>query len=196
MLRHMMKLAGYLAFILAFWVVSAASQTVIKGHHLGETVQEFLHAEPNIKAQLSSCPVGQHTAIEIAYCKILVAVLENGSPLGLMPDPFSESPMWTFADGRLSAMYITFPSSTVFATVEADLTKRIGAQPAETMPAYTNAYGATWNNQVANWLTPELSAELEAEHNPAKPSIKLGVMSRSLYDSLVKKRANAPSPLD
>jgi hypothetical protein len=59
-----------------------------------------------------------------------------------------------------------------------------------------NTYGATWNDQVATWLTSELYVKLLYDPNPAKPELELTVTARWLYDARTKEKANAPSPLD
>ena len=230
------------SMVLAFMVAHAASQTVIKGHHVGETVQEFLQASPDMKDQLATCHSGEpkpitpeqvhalsndqvyvlsldHQAglnrkqleqmardgklftkdergfVVLNFCKFVVDVLEKGIAGPITQTPYSSTPMWGFTDGRLSSMSISLPTGS-FAEVEADLTKRIGVQPVETSPSYSNGYGATWHNEIASWLSQELTATLEEDHNPVKPSLMLSVTSRSLYDAFVKAKAAAPSPLD
>ena len=230
------------SMVLTLTVAHAVSQTVIKGHHIGETVQEFLQASPDMKDQLATCHSGEPKPITpeqvhalsndqvyvlsldyqaglnrkqleqmardgklftkdergfvvLNFCKFVVDVLEKGIAGPITQTPYSSTPMWGFTDGRLSSMSISLPTGS-FAEVEADLTKRIGVQPVETSPSYSNGYGATWHNEIASWLSQELTATLEEDHNPVKPSLMLSVTSRSLYDAFVKAKAAAPSPLD
>jgi hypothetical protein len=69
-------------------------------------------------------------------------------------------------------------------------------KPDEAAPAYSNAYGATWNNQVAVWLSPELFASLTENRNPTEQSLVLRMTTRSSYDAQAKAKQSAKSPLD
>jgi hypothetical protein len=248
-----MRKLVYLSALCVSVVLPAVSQTVVKGHHLGETVQEFLQADPNIQAQLASCHASEpkpitveqarkmpdhkqaeklaeqgklftadtRTTEELYYCYHLVGALENRQPvctpvtqnacnimvgawegahekaesLTFTPGPDVGDPRWSFTDGRLSSIYVEFHPGT-FAEVETDLTKRIGIKPDEAAPAYSNAYGATWNNQVAVWLSPELFASLTENRNPTEQSLVLRMTTRSSYDAQAKAKQSAKSPLD
>jgi hypothetical protein len=237
----------FASLLFASLAVHAISQTAIKGHHLGETPEQFLQADPEIRKNLAECHAGEPKPItqdevhamskaqlqalqleqtynpsrkqleamasngqlftldtrypqQKAYCDSLVNALEKGSQIPFFGDiQFSEinlpRTLWFFGGGTLMEIVVDFKGAS-FADVETDLAKRIGTAPIESHPAVLNTYGATWNDQMATWLTSELCAKLLYDPNPAKPELELTVTARWLYDARTKEKANAPSPLD
>lgn len=230
-----------------FWILlfclagqSFIAQTLIKGHRVGETIEEFLQTAPAIQTQLATChtskprpltpdevskmsqiqvqllavglpgfpnrkgliklaqqgtlmSVDARTAREKTECQMLVDALENGSKLPFTSD--YNRTFWFFSDRKLVEIMLSLQVGT-YDEVLIDLTKKIGFIPIESKPSFSNAYGATWNNRVAIWLSSELEAKLLDNRNPADPSVDLTVMTRAAYDDSVKQEANKPSPLD
>ena len=236
-----MKVIAIYALLLVL-LPAAPSQTVIKGHHMGETVEDFLQIEPDIKSELGSCHAGeprpmtveeasklsnnqvltmslrdpsvsskkkvqqlakegklltedQRTPSEKGFCDKLISVLEKGVTLGITRSYMQTYPAWGFSDNKLDFMELEFQSAS-FPDVVADLTKRVGLAPTESNSPMQNGFGATWVDQRATWLSPELWASLQKSNNPSNSKLILTVMSRSAYDQIAKRTEDRPSPLD
>ncbi len=61
-----------------------------------------------------------------------------------------------------------------------------------------NGYGAVWNDQNEDWLTPEIHAHLWKTNNTTKQyfTLVLTVERRIDYDKRLDSMNNKPSPLD
>lgn len=183
------RLAGSLLSLLMFSVPLMAQQPkgnhareiallTIKGHHLGETLQEFLQSEPEIQAQ----------------DKEVVEVANTGT--GSIPGSTREDGDWLFEDGNLCEIKL-LGAGDHYRQIRDDLSKRIGVKPiSERRVPMHNAHGAAWVDLLAVWLTPELHAHLEGDWNPESVGTFLVVESRAAYDKKRREEKAKPSPLD
>jgi hypothetical protein len=102
---------------------------------------------------------------------------------------------WLFTSGVLTEMLVDFETAT-YDQVKSDVSSKVAAQPTESLVPFQNGYGASWNDQVTDWVTPNLHLRLEHKNNPTSPSLNLDVESRSAYDARVMQQKNRPSTLD
>jgi hypothetical protein len=103
---------------------------------------------------------------------------------------------WFFKDGIMWRMSIT--ARATYEQVRDDFSKRIGVPPiSEKLIPKHNAYGATWSDPDADWLTAEVHAHLSQKENPADPGNPwLEIETRAAFDEQVRKMKAQPNPLD
>ena len=95
-----------LAALAAGGLGQASAQTVVKGHHLGETADEFLAAEPAIKAHLAQCDEYKHkvTPAEVdgkTDMQVLVLATKTAMMSGLPSKPDRSQLRSMAAEGKI-----------------------------------------------------------------------------------------------
>ncbi len=244
-----MKTTLVLVAILSMNTTGWGQSLTIKGHHLGESMEEFFRSEPAIQAHMELCKKlalgdkayelslthvpGQPIPYDIALERYLLkdkkgrvylddAAIRRDSQeynsqhcFQLMLRPFGRDGHllqtinnlnisdkdtlveWFSKDGIMWRMSLTTTRDT-YEQVRDDFTKRIGGAPiSERLIPKHNAYGATWSDPNADWLTAEVHAHLSQTENPAEPgSPWLEIETRAAFDEQVQKIKARPSPLD
>jgi hypothetical protein len=102
---------------------------------------------------------------------------------------------WVFDSGLLTSIRMNFERAS-YAQAEDDVTQKLGKPTVEKLNPYQNGYGATWNNQIADWITSALHARLIQRNDPANPRLWLTIESRAAYDAEIHQQANRPNSLD
>jgi len=244
-----MKKTLVLAAILSMATIGWAQSLTIKGHHLGESIEEFFRSEPAIQGHMELCKKlslgykayelsltqvpGQQIPYDPAFERYLLKDKKGRAHLDdaairrdsqeydsqkcfqLMLVPFGRDGHllqtinnssvsdkdtlveWFFKDGIMWRMSISATRNS-YEQVRDDFTKRIGVAPiSEKLTPKHNAYGATWSDPDADWLTSEVHAHLSQKENPAEPgSPWLEIETRTVFDEKVQKMNAQPSPLD
>jgi hypothetical protein len=130
-------------------------------------------------------------------CEPLVNLFDNGGTGELM---ISLSPAgsatWKFKAKKIVGLQMIVFSE--YSDVRDDLTKKAGVKPVEIAVPYHNGFGATWDDRVATWLTPDLYLNLLEEANPAATNKLpfLTVETRADYEAEKKAKAAQKGPLD
>jgi hypothetical protein len=134
-------------------------------------------------------------------CSELFKALESNGHASFMREDLSAQPTpatftgWVFDSGLLTSIRVDFERAS-YAQAADDVTQKLGKPTAEKLNPYQNGYGATWNNQIADWTTSDLHARLIQRNDPAETSLWLIVESRAAYDAEIQQQKNRPSSLD
>jgi hypothetical protein len=102
---------------------------------------------------------------------------------------------WVFDSGLLTSIRVEYERAS-YAQAADDVTQKLGKPTIEKLEPFQNGYGATWNNQIADWLTSDLHARLKQRNDPANPRLWLTIESRAAYDAEIQQQKNRPSSLD
>ena len=102
---------------------------------------------------------------------------------------------WAFDSGALTSIQIDFERAT-YAQAEGDVIQKLGKPTSEKPEPFQNGYGATWNDQIADWLTSDLHARLVQKNDPTEPRLWFTVESRAAYDAKIQQQASRPNSLD
>jgi hypothetical protein len=137
-----------------------------------------------------------------AKCGPLLNVFDNGGKGDviteyLIPNSVSHnSATWNFEGGKVVELQMIVLGD--FAQLRDDLTAKVGVKPHELAIPYHNGFGATWNNQHAEWTTRDIHVSLLQNNNPVGGDVRpfLQVETRAKYDAEEKARAAQGSPLD
>ena len=150
--------------------MSWAQTVTIKGHHLGETLEEFM--QPGHSAQVTE-QAGDNDG---AYCRDSLALVRSGIRSGtvnvkagnghICGHGLPKESFWSFQEGKLGGIYLELAAS--YEEVRDEMTSKIGAAPVERLSEMQNNYGARWINRIAEWNTADIHAELKEDDNPAK----------------------------
>jgi hypothetical protein len=132
--------------------------TEIKGHFMGETAATFLRAEPEAQQQADLCR--QHP--DRPGCARLLTGLDHGQRAEIST---SGSRDFVLDGGKL--VRLTMLVDGVADAAAVDLTKKLGAQPRKIAILGQNDSGATWENHLFAWDTPDAYVTLYEDNSPS-----------------------------
>lgn len=163
--------------------IQPSSPTIIKGHHMGETIIEFLKTEnatdklgecrdllsdPKLNKRIQKDPILQVNSDE---CMTLANALQTGSGnLGARVLKMQTPGSATFDQGKLVGLELDFwnlpgrQSSYSFDAILKDFITKIGAPGKSWSDEYQNGFGAKFTYRRASWTTGDaivLLTELE-----------------------------------
>ena len=137
--------------VCAMLTIHGVAQTTIKGHHLGETAQDFLRTESEIAARLDSCVYHEHvvTALEVNGMSEMRALLVSTTTAMMLslPNKPNRNELKALADDK-KVITINEPNRMdgmlCFRLITALVTggtKDLGATPTSESPIWTFSGG-------------------------------------------------------
>ena len=160
------------AILLIFLSSFTLGQT-IKGHSIGENLQDYIARTPNGSDQVQRCrtvgtdrKLAKKLKLDVAECSALLSAIDNGSRLVLSHPPKFNGDL-TFENGRLSKMHFTIGEENyflprdqqtriLFEQVVSELAERFGAPSNHSDFVTQNGFGATFHHRNVFWDTPIL----------------------------------------
>jgi hypothetical protein len=159
------------------------------GHFIGESISDFLHAEPDAQQELDVCR--QRPERQRRTCAQLIAAADRGQRAEVSD---SESVNFVVDGGKLVKLTMLVDGD--FGAVAADLTKRFGARSSDTMVPSQNEAGTKWQDRLDVWDTPSVYVTLFQDNNPALQDRRPVLVAESHAEHLLDnpKPAKAATP--
>lgn len=179
----MRGITASLAFGLSVCLLpSAKGQLKFKGHAVGETVEQFAATEP-VDLQRTSCTPGE---VKCLMSLSSIRRLRAGSGTYFRDDALPVQFM--FSDGALYEISARLPNPD-YERAASELTARLESEPKTTTTVLQNAAGAQWQDRTASWHGKGLHVTLYESNDPARPSLRLLLLIKSILMSRRRRRS-------
>lgn len=154
----MLKLFAAALLTIASSAQAQGAPVELKGHYIGESIEQLLQAEPEAQQELDVCKAHPTRTT----CDRLIAAIERGQRAEISTSTGMD---FVLDQGKLVKVTMLLHDTTAQASQL--LTAKLGSSPSDTAQTKQNASGAKWENHLLVWNTSQIYVSLYQDNNPS-----------------------------